>query len=99
MSHAKYAWIITKDLISDDDEPSAVGKVGPHNINPALLATLKTVPAAAVRFRMLDDDGSIYFHGLIVGDYDGFEPLDSYGRPSHGCTEIQYRESAKWTRL
>jgi|TARA_R100001530_G_scaffold110783_3_gene78010 hypothetical protein len=40
---------------------------------------------------MFDDDGVLYYAGLIWGDYDGFEPLDDFGMPNAGCTEIQLR--------
>lgn len=42
------------------------------------------------RFRMYDDDGELYYDGRIVGDYDGFEPLDDFGMPNVGCTNIRY---------
>ena len=47
--------------------------------------------ANAERFLMMDGDGEIYYGGLIQGaDYLGFEPLDDFGAPNDGCTEIHY---------
>ncbi|MAH50955.1 hypothetical protein CMI37_34380, partial [Candidatus Pacearchaeota archaeon] len=38
---------------------------------------------AANRFIIKDDDGNVYYGGLIQGaDYHGFEPLDDYGQPN-----------------
>ena len=31
--------------------------------------------------------------GKIWGDFDGFEPLDDFGEPNAGCTEIRLRDS------
>ena len=43
------------------------------------------------KFRLLDDDGEIYFYGYCktCDDEDAFAPLDEYGA-AFGCTEIQY---------
>lgn len=49
-------------------------------------------------FRILDDDGNIYFSGYAAEE--SFEPLD-YAGPRWGCTDIQYRdgETNEWTSL
>lgn len=46
---------------------------------------------ATSKFRMYDDDGELYFEGVATLDED-FGPLDSYGMPGYGCTEIRYWE-------
>ena len=45
------------------------------------------------KFRLLDDDGEIYFYGYSSScdDNAAFEPLDEYGA-CYGCTEIQYKQ-------
>ena len=48
-------------------------------------------------FRMLDDDGFVYFMGYCKND-SSFAPLDDYGT-EYGCTEIQYKVDRKWTTL
>ena len=54
----------------------------------------------ASRFRLLDDDGNVYYEGVISGpDVTGFEPLDDYGGPNAGCTEVQFHEDGKWVTL
>lgn len=50
-------------------------------------------------FRMLDDDGMVYFEGVTTRDHS-FCPLDDFGRPDSGCTEIQYKNvDGKWETL
>lgn len=41
------------------------------------------------RFRLLDDDGTVYAYGKAKEGVD-FEPLDYY-MYEYGCTEIQYK--------
>ena len=54
-------------------------------------------------FRLLDDDSIIYFEGIAELDKcdseEGFDPLDDFGMPSYGCTEIQYKELDGWETL
>lgn len=54
---------------------------------------------AAHTFRLLDDDGIVYYEGVSTVAAS-FAPLDDYGKPNDGCTEIQYRNAAgKWETL
>ena len=74
---SKYWWVITKDHLDGNE----AGIKGPSNcqcgntINPA-------------HFSMYDDDGILYYDGVIFGDYTGLEPLDDFGMPNAGCTSI-----------
>lgn len=56
-------------------------------------------------FRLLDDDGDVYFAGLLDGKAfenapgdAAFEPLDSFGA-AYGCTELQYKQTGVWKTL
>jgi hypothetical protein len=56
------------------------------------------------KFRLLDDDGEVYYEGLMedVNKYGGdlpFAPLDDYGMGNAGCTELQFFEDGKWKSL
>jgi len=45
-------------------------------------------------FRMLDGDGNVMYEGrMLLGDESDaeFHPLDDFGAPNAGCTEIQTR--------
>lgn len=102
----KYAWIITKDhLYKDGDAPngtlgsldkSAQGTLGPSN---PLTESGHKITTNGEHFRMLDDNRELYYEGFIIGDYDGFEPLDDFGTPDSGCTIIQYKGHGTWSDL
>jgi hypothetical protein len=96
---SKYSWCITVDKINNDDNyPKRVGLVGPR----ASTITFEEIKKSKNKklFRMLDDDREVYYHGYIVGEFDGFEPLDDFGTPNDGCTIIQYKNSeGKWVDL
>ena len=47
---------------------------------------------ALFKFRLLDDDGIVYFYGRCTSD-SSFAPLDNYGS-AYGCTDIQYKNLA-----
>ncbi|CVK21561.1 hypothetical protein [Sporomusa sphaeroides] len=85
-------WKITKDKIFDTSmgERSAVGFSSQDYDGRAL----------PYRFRMLDDDGEIYYYGLSSSD-SSFAPLDSFGMPNAGCTMIEYYnvKTKKWEIL
>lgn len=51
-----------------------------------------------VKFRMSDDDGEIYYYGYS-NDSSSFDPLDDFGMPNAGCTDIEYYEDGKWSSL
>jgi len=53
---------------------------------------------APLRFRMRDDDGAVYVSGVCTPETE-FEPLDDYGMPGLGCTEIEFYEKGRWSVL
>ena len=84
-------WTITNDLVDDGK------KVGTASVNydEAKAALLKH------RFRLLDDDGEIYYEGLS-DDSDSqraFAPLDDFGKNYAGCTEIHFFTDGVWRQL
>lgn len=81
------AWIITKDLINDDKR-----RKGCKSID------FKNQKECTERFKMLDDDGEVYYEGLATPDAV-FAPLYDLGMPDAGCTEIQYYKNGKWETL
>lgn len=52
----------------------------------------------AYKFRLLDDDGEVYYIGYSSNN-SSFAPLDDYGMPNDGCTDIQYWEDGQWKSL
>ena len=92
-------WTITKDLIAEPDAPAgtnlnAAGLVGPSAAT--MTAAQITGHARAVSFRMRDDDGELYYEGVMVGD-DLFAPLDQFGMPNAGCTSVEVFDGRRWT--
>ena len=77
-----YNWAITRDYI---DNGAETGLTGPRNFTPHT--------ANETAFRLYDDDGGLYYAGKMWGDFEGFEPLDDFGTPNAGCTEIKLRDS------
>jgi len=85
------SWYINEDKIDGGD---SVGQW-----NSALLLTLEDVKAVCkYKFRLLDDDGEVYYKGFS-GNNSSFSPLDDFGMPNAGCTDIQYFENGKWESL
>ena len=83
-------WIITKDKISKGK------RVGTKSAN---YDQLSFDVLCTVLFRMRDDDGHVYYEGKATPDCE-FEPLDDFGMPNDGCTEIQYKnEKGEWETL
>ena len=75
---AYYRWIITKDHLTGGQK----GVQGPRNLDSKL-------KGKGVRFSLYDDDGILYYEGVIYGDFTGFEPLDDFGTPYAGCTKMK----------
>jgi hypothetical protein len=50
-------------------------------------------------FRMRDGDGNIIYEGFSSAE--NFDPLDDYGQPNFGCSDIQYLnlKTNKWETL
>ena len=90
-----YKWIITEDL---NPEPgakpgtngNAVGVMG-HETKAEDLPNLK------YDFRMYDDDGELYYKGKA--SHPIFDPLDDFGMPNAGATEIRYKIKGRWETL
>lgn len=82
---AEYRWEITKDFTGGND----AGVQGPYNLDSDL-DTNKTP------FRMYDDDGELYYEGNLYGDFNCLEPLDDFGTPNAGATEIKVYEKGRW---
>lgn len=109
----KYAWIINKDHTADETSGpegtnmNAVGVMGPSDAPELMCQALEGNHEllegwTAFPFKMYDDDGELYYEGHYICD-DGepdFGPLDDFGAPNAGATEIRYKNAAgKWETL
>jgi len=101
-----YAWQITHDHIENG---KAVGVQGPHTIDRLQLAMVEELAKdpemcdaldTSHRFRLYDDDGVLYFEGVLTGsDLQLFEPLDDFGMPGAGCTRIDIHTYKGWVTV
>ena len=107
-----YAWIITKDHLSDGphDQWNEKGVVGPWHTklsDDAVSFSLKSAELArnyerSNTFRMYDDDGELYYTGTLY--WDGGEPtedqtygpLGDFGMPNAGAVVIRYNGHPEW---
>jgi hypothetical protein len=92
-------WIITKDKIDDNLSKGRTSSDFDQNEWDK-----KKVEGKTDKFRLLDDDGEIYFYGewdgLNRAEWKAFAPLDEWGS-AFGCTELQYKDkvSKEWKPL
>jgi hypothetical protein len=72
-------FVITKDLIGGEPDatPEQKEQIKEDGFN--------------IHFKMYDDDGEHYYSGYAKEEE--FYPLDDYGMPNAGCTEIKYRQA------
>ena len=76
-------------MINDGDE---IGYISNENCSK------ENLEKYGVEYRLLDDDGIVYFEGFLITDDSEslFAPLDNHGE-AYGCTEIQVRnKDKKW---
>lgn len=98
------SWVITKDYIGPSltsiDSPDEKGICGPSTCN----MTEKEIRKFGKKFKMYDDDGELYYDGYCVVrngiGVEGFRPLDDFGTPNAGATEIRYKnDKGEWRTL
>lgn len=102
-AESSYAWRINYDHL----EGEHVDINGPHNATATQLGILAHPRLNdhldnLTRFRIYDDDGELYFSGYFLGDSESeeaFGPLDDFGAPDSGATEIRYLRGDEWETL
>lgn len=94
MSGYTYTWIVTRDSVLGDTS-EAVGKIGPSGSKSR--ERFDIVILKGEHFRLLDATGEPQFSGYIVGEYNGPEPLEDYGR-ANGCIAIEYERDGEWVQ-
>ncbi|MGV7183786.1 hypothetical protein [Xanthomonas axonopodis] len=84
-----YHWLITHDHI----DTGSCGTKGPRG-NTRSAQEIRQDPKG-VEFKLRDDDGNLSYQGIYVGPDDEtlFAPLDDFGMPNAGCTEIAYKNA------
>jgi hypothetical protein len=97
---ARYCWRITKDHVTLPQEGSnREGLEGPSNA-PKTLTPDNNADVVAWR-TFCDGETEPCYQGLMVGEYQGFEPLDDFATPDAGCTRIELfnTEKNQWEAL
>lgn len=96
INEGAYGWLITDDhLAAPHAEPgtyqNAVGVFG-GNDTPFTPEEIRTL---GLWFKMYDDDGELYYSGYCLCDEGEslFNPLDDFGLPNAGASEIHYRNA------
>ena len=92
------AWAVTYDHLEGKESKVS----GPRGVTLSHSEIVNHPDAQ--KFRMLDDDGNVYYTGFCIvgGEYESdFAPLDDYGAPNAGCTGIQYQDgpNGSWEYL
>lgn len=87
-------FMTTHTYVADDNMGKSVPHVRLYGDTEAIVLS-----RMGHKFRILDDDGNVYFEGYS-GDDSSFEPLDSLGA-SYGATILQYRDEVNggWASL
>ena len=83
------SFVITQDHLDDELE---------HHCGPASIDAIKATGQA---FRLLDDDGVLYYSGVCIhdgGEESIFSPLN-WAEIYSGCTDIQYLTNGKWVSI
>jgi len=88
---SNYYWKISYDHLENKE----ILIEGPRNCDCSIPTPFK--------FRLYDDDGELNLSGECSDNNseNAFGPLDDYGMPSYGCTEIRYlnEETGLWEPL
>jgi len=92
-----YGWKIYYDTLDDKEVEIYGGSMSKEQIEHAQYKK---------EFKMYDDDETLYFRGYMsytnhdqLGSDLEFTPLDDFGMPDSGCTEIKYLEKGEWRTL
>lgn len=76
----------------DGNISDAMGKIGPPGERHR--SRFDRVITGGKEFRLLMPAGQVKFSGFILGDYDGLDPLEEFGR-DNGCVSIQCRNGGR----
>lgn len=102
---ADYCWVITYVNTKAVGEECAdeKGIAGPRGATEEQIALAKSHTSGSVSFKMYDDDGVHYYTGRIWHkggeNHCDFQPLQDFGTPNAGCTEIAYMVNGKWQKI
>lgn len=93
---------VTRDFIKDE---GTNGRVGTESIEPTNPIQLKFAQmdnnldqynynGGDIKVRLLDDDGNVYYHGLVDNNELSFELFLEWGASDAGCTSLDIHMDA-----
>lgn len=98
-------WKIDRDYINDgrDDIPSRVGVSGDKTGGDIFGITEVTKlddTGEKIRFRMLDDDGEVYYGGWLHDDDDCLNQIEAsrFGEHDAGAIWIEVKRDGEWVQ-
>jgi hypothetical protein len=95
-------WKIDRDYIAEGDEPSRVGTTGDlwgdGVFDP--IQPLPADPLPLIRFRLLDDDGEVYYGGVLHDDDECLNQAEAsrFGTDDAGAIWIEVKRDGKWVQ-
>lgn len=112
---SKYAWVVDAEYRDSDTAfeaptlesaerplrvrmPPVLRITGPRTADMDLIRRLLG-SAEGEPFKLMDGDGEVMGEGRILGEYDGFEPLDEFGEGAWGAATIRYHGPGGWQDL
>lgn len=87
-----YQWILVSDQLNGNTGERAV-KICERGF--AQQVRVETVVSRGRQFRLRNPRGEVCYTGYIVGEFQGPEPLEDYGRDV-GCVGIDYERDGLW---
>jgi len=95
---SRILWAVTRDHLENKDVFVWNGRESKEEIERALKSS------NAMKFRMFDDDHELYYSGKMISkngsspfeSEDIFGPLDDYGMPNAGCTQLEVLWKGAW---
>ena len=92
---SKNPWVVTYDHL--EDKPVFI--VGPSSAN-----TTNIQSQCTIKFRMHDDDGILYYSGVMneiyMNEDTGEDPLIAFGMPAAGCVTLSIlNKNEEWEIL
>jgi hypothetical protein len=95
---------IDRDYIAEGDDVKRIGSEWTvESIRDSTGGVLDLTDAHKVRFRLLDDDGEVYYGGWLLDDVDCFvqDAVLEWGKYDSGCTTIEVKDDkpgSNWRR-
>jgi hypothetical protein len=95
-------WRIDRDYICGAGEVSRVGVAG-DKTGDGVFDPVRHLPAAGlakIRFRMLDDDGEVYYGGWLHDDDECLNQIEAsrFGEVDAGAIWIEVKRNGEWVR-